>query len=159
MWKVGLLLVLAFLFVAGCEYQNVTDPNGVTHRESRIDPNAARTGESLAAGTGTILGLLEPLIGPVGGVIGGIIITLLGAWRKIAPVLTTYRTERDQYYAVASTGVTVIDELKKMDPKVWAAIKPKIEELLKKFPGMSVTDLENVILGLRGLPQKTTPTT
>lgn len=158
MWKVGVLLIV--LFVAGCEVQTIVDPNtGQTHKQTRIDPNASATGVSIAKGTGTIFTLLEPLIGPIGGAIGGIILTLAGAWVKIAPTLTTYRTERDQFYAVASTGVTALDELKKLDPKVWATLKPTIEAMLKKFPGMSVADLENVILGLRGLPQKTTPTT
>ena len=139
-----------FMLLSGC--QKVENP--VTgNNEYRLDPNMVPKVEGgidkgLTAGS-IIASLVYPAALPTITLLAGI----FGAWLKIRPRFNEYRDTNGLLYAIASSSVAGIDELKNSNPEAAAKLLETLEGLLNKL--VSAADrrkVENVIRGLRGLP-------
>lgn len=148
--KKGIVVAFVVLgIVAGCSVG--TDP-ATGAKTYAVDPNSkALAGAEAAVET---VGTIAPLVGgATGGIIGGVALGILAAWRKVKPALTAARTEASLYHAAAASTVTALETYKETSPETWT----KLGELLTVEMGKHGVDakiIENVIRGLRGLPEK-----
>ncbi len=146
--KKRLLVISAILLIAGCATWYETKPGGDPNDPNDIVLSAeGKQVETLVQGGAAVAQGVSILWAPAS-LIGGALITALGAMRKYKPQIATAKTERDSFYAVASTLVYAVEKLKTTYPQDW---EQHLEPLLKKYIDPK-GNVEAVIRALRGAP-------
>ncbi|GAH36462.1 unnamed protein product [marine sediment metagenome] len=80
----------------------------------------------------------------------------LQTWKLVKPRLVKAQSEAEMYHTTALTTVIGLDEFKKAYPNDWKKVSAELVNIKDRL--ISPEDrqkIENVILGLRGLPPKT----
>ena len=136
--------MLMFLLSAhGCVRS--TDEQGRTTYS--LDPCSVDKAEKqteAAIGLMSLLGTIWPALLPVAGVAAGV----YGTYKRVKPKLDTARTEANLYHTSTHTLVAIVEDIKIKQPDLWAKLKPILNDAKMS------TNIQNVILALRGLPPK-----